>query len=93
MAKQKLESKGFYGIAKYFELKTKAAVDLSGDLHAPVDQDVQTSLSEMADQTDRNTTADQQAIWDVRMDKQADPNMIADQQATPVMRCCYGSMQ
>ena len=83
MAKQKLELKGFYGIAEYFELKMKAAVDLSGDLHAPVDQNVQTSLSEMADQTDRNTTADQQAIRDVRMDKQADPNMIADQQATP----------
>jgi hypothetical protein len=83
MAKQKLELKGFYGIAEYFELKMKAAVDLSGDLHAPVDQNVQTSLSEMADQTDRNTTADQQAIRDARMDKQADPNMIADQQATP----------
>ena len=55
MAKQKLESKGFYGIAEYLELKkTNTAVDLSGDLHAPVDQGVQTSLSEMADQTDRN---------------------------------------
>lgn len=84
MAKQKLESKGFYGIAEYLELKkTNAAVDLSGDLHAPVDQGVQTSLSEMADQTDRNTTADQQAIRDARTDKQADPNMTADQQATP----------
>ena len=86
MAKQKLESKGFYGIAEYLELKkTNAAVDLSGDLHAPVDQGVQTSLSEMADQTDRNTTADQQAIRDARTDKQADPNMTADQQADPNM--------
>ncbi|KAH9981615.1 hypothetical protein BJV77DRAFT_967236 [Russula vinacea] len=72
--KAKAGIKGFYGIAEYLELKkTNAAVDLSGDLHAPVDQD------------QSNTTADQQAIRDVRTDKQADPNMTADQQADPNM--------